>query len=275
MKRQVSKNRKGMTMIEVLVGTSISFMALTALISVSLFSTAVASKLSGGIKTFSQARRGIERASDEVQMADMVMARYPTTGAATFTTNTTDTIILRKPVVSGMDFAAGQYEIVIFNLDGDQKLSRYTATISGGTQSAPALDRVIATDVSSLSFTYSAHETFLGQSYYAKYKLRSHAVGSAADNDESVLIDGVDKIADGSASIVSDELRLGAKLNWNQWADAIYNTDPSEIVFETAGINANFVTMKLVAAPKWKDRTGSEQTRTIEFNSRLRLRNRS
>lgn len=268
-------------MSELLIAMTISGFALTALLSTVVFSTRVTNKLANTIPTLGKAHNAYETLNSDIQAADRVLTAYPL-ASPTFQTNKTNTLILRIPANSGGTTTVGSYDIVIYYLaaqsgeNGPFVLKRYTATSVGGVESTPALKGTICSNIKSLNYNYIAHETFSGYNSYRKFALKSPPLANDTEfDDNKVIVDGVDCIADGSCSFNDlNQLEFDAPLPWYHLADCYYSIDPTVAVTDGNGNNAYEVSTTFNVRVRYQGSTSADITRYVELTNRSALRNR-
>jgi len=274
------KRNRGFALTELIVASSIAVLSLAALVGTSVMSTRITAKVSSGVTTISKASTAYEELCSDIRAASGVLASYPTSGTPAFTSNGTNTLILRQPFTNAGVIDPNKQIVIVYYLApqsgdrGPNVLKRYRATVNGGVEAAATLEKEVASQISSITFNYSAHETIFASEGYGKYLLRSEAQGDTPFSEERALVDGEDLSANGTATFVAGELRFTTRPTYGKLIDAYYNVDPTTVVGANGLNNAFEVLVAMKASPKWRDGRQVEQTRNLELISRVALRNR-
>ncbi|MBL8047369.1 MAG: prepilin-type N-terminal cleavage/methylation domain-containing protein [Chthonomonas sp.] len=272
--------QRGFTLAEMGVAVSIGLLALGAVIGTNVAMTNVASKLTAGGSTIKKGVSSIEILTRDLRDSDLLLAQWPPNGNAQFTANESNTLIVRVPKVSGTSLVAGQYNAYIYYLrtqsgaDGPFVLTRYQATLNNGNASTATLDRVVATNVTASNFVYTCRETFHGESSYVKFRTRTMPQGDKPGFAQEAWMNGTELLDSGDAEYDGDLLRFAQAPSWGALVDARYSVDPATVVGGEGGCNATDILVTLKIRPTWKNRTYTDQNRTVEISTRMRLRNK-
>lgn len=276
----VRAKNAGFTLAELSVATTIGVLALTAVVGTTVATTNVATKLTSGGARIQKAVSSLDALAQDLRDADLLMAKYPPSGTASFQANETNTVILRVPKVTNGAVVADSFDVFIYYLSaasGDlapQKLTRYTATIVNGNASTATVDRVVACNVVSANFAYGCRETFYGESSYTKFRTRTMPQGDKPGFTQQIFMDGDEMVSSSDAEFDGDLVKFASAPSWGKIVDARYTVDPSYVVTDCAGNNANEVLANLTVKSQWTDRTHTTRSRDILLSTQMQLRNK-
>lgn len=276
----VHAKRRGMALTELMIASAVGVLALSAMVGTSIATSRVAAKLTNGSGTIRKVNSGFGQIVNDIKGADRCLAKYPPTGTAQFESNDHNTLILRVPENNNFETYSDKFTVVIYYLsacggeDGPAMLMRYTASVVGGATPNATLDSVVATQVNDFSLAYVGHQTFWPDWNMKNFSLATPSIGDLDGCPEQALIDGTDYVHDGRAAFANGKLTFAAQPPPGKLIDATYNVDPSTIITDFASNGAWEVYVHISSKPTWRDQSGAERSREVEFASRVAMRNR-
>lgn len=284
---RIVKRNRGFTTLEVMVVIGLMSLAVFVLFDVALQASRMAAKVDSRNSTLAKTREGYEMLSRDLRMADRVLAQYPPTGAATFTSRERDTIVLRIPNGDADgNVVANSWTVVIYRLnvpngaavtgedyDAEYNLERWTATMAGGVNSAATLERVVGRGVCHLSFAYQGIDTYEGDGWRKIYGLEGTPIGNGSGITQSVMVNGVNWLGT-MANIVGTNVEFDWAPRYQTMIDINYRVDPSAPVNAEGGNAAEAVTIRVRGRARWQNREQQGKENKIELNSQVRLLNR-
>lgn len=273
----------GMSLVELMVSISIMLGVFLLVSNATIMSTQNLSKNNVSSDIAQQARQAMYKISDDLANADFCLAKYPTSGTASYTADNSSTLIIRVPVftVTG-DPVSGQYTVVIYRIenavnseDGPKVLKRYTASINGGTQSTAVLDRIILKNVKTMYNVFSTNELFFGDTWTTSFNLVAPHKGSDSRFTETVLVGGEDRLSTGKATFsTTNQITFDQAPNWQIPIDVSYQINPGELVTPEGGNYASKVTVGFSVEPQWRQMDRSTGKRLIVLHNSVQLMNR-
>lgn len=273
------RRKQGFTLLEMLTVMIISILLIGVLFAITMQSTRVLKNVDHANSAAERTRRGIELVQDDAEQSSAILAKYPA-NSPEFTSNASDTIIFLRPKLdTNGAVVADTYDVVIYcweKADGDAKgpLNRYLATLSHGVGTEAQLDRKVLDDVTSLKFTYSAHENFLANNWQVNWGLRGTPIGNLPGAPQNILIGTKDWNGTEWAWFDSASIWFKRAPVYGMPIDVIYNVAPAVVVGEHGESAADVAAVQLTTTSSqrmanYKDR---QQTRAIQFAAEIKNR---
>lgn len=270
--------RQGMSLAEILLAMMLTILLVATVAVVSAWTTRSSKNVEGEITKLSKNRVALQILEQDVKDASAFLARYPTSGTATFIANETDTLILKEPIMAGADFSSSAYKVVIYKLesaDGNPpfKLNRYIADC-GSDEPEPTLDTVVFSNARYMSMSFNGKENFVGDGYTVTWGLRGTPAGDVDGSPQYIKIAGHDWSRTEYAHFDTTSIVFERAPKWGMPIDVSYNVDPSVAMNWTGANPATMVSIQLGAKVISKNARQQDYTRNTEFAMTTELRNK-
>lgn len=191
------RNPRGFGLLEIILALTISLVVTMILAQISVSVARMAGALDVGTTLQADARRSMDRMTDDIQAGEAILPVYTLRSGATVRTDDRTTLILRVPSYdSGGLILAGRKDTIVYRLiaasspsEGPHVLKR---SIEPDALSARVAenDRIMARCISSAQFTYLARQTMVGNGLNLTFGLDASALGVGANAMESLTING-------------------------------------------------------------------------------------
>lgn len=265
---------------ELLIASGLMMLMTGLFLAITLGATRIARNVDTGTGIFSEARQGFELLNDDIQRSSGILTQFPPTGAATHSSNGTNTIILRIPRLNAQgDAVAGSWDIVIYRLvpvtgeTGPFHLERLRASLVGGAPTPVIREQVVARSIANMSFRYIATDTFWGNSTAREFTLRLTPDANTPEHRNTIMVGGRDRASDGNATFVGNRVRFTFPPRNGVAVDVIYNADPA-VRIGVDGLNAaNSVHTVMRIRTRGNNASHVVSGRTVELSSRAIVRN--
>ncbi len=277
---------RGLTITETLTVSFLMILVMGTIFAASSQTATVAKRVDGQSTRAGVVRIGMERLSNDIQVATAVMARYPVKTDPLFVSDESSTLILKLPKFSNdMVAATDSYDVIIYHWDGEPgdgdedaatpvSLKRYYATVLNGEEPEPVLDRSICFDVVKLSMEYGAMESFVGNEYQVTFGLRGTPLETSGEFHKGITLGGKDWDGTEYASFSGNTIQFLRAPKWGIPIDVTYGVDPS-IPMDVTGANAaSNVSITIRERQTTQNSKLQEGHRTVEYRLGGQLRNR-
>jgi type II secretory pathway pseudopilin PulG len=276
-----AKKKRGVSLVETMAVVSIFAVITFLVLETSLLAGNTFNKVQTTSFVIQGARSNFEKVANDLRLADRCLAYYPTRATPLYSASTNKTLILRIPVFDvNKKPIAGTFSVFIYRLvadagpNGPNVLNLYTASITPTKETTPVFAKTIATQLTSITFASAAQDQFQGDPGTNIYTLQATPSASIGGLKNQVLIGGVDRIADGNATIQGQTVILKSSLNWGVPIDVEYPCDPS-VAADSDGSNAtDSVRMVWNISATYLDRLDQTQSQPLVIDSRFSLLNR-
>ena len=234
--------QRAVSTIEVSLALSTLSLIVGLLVQSLLTSIHSATNLYSGVSIQVSAQHGLDLLSQDIEGADLCLAQY-TVGATTYTSNANRSIVLRTPSLSSSGTTATASEDhIIYVLTataagastGPYTLNRTIVPATGSGRTA-INNEIVATNVSSASFSYVAAQTQTQNALGSLliFVLLDGAVYSAPTGSVAVqqaIVAGVDQCSASTTCFSGGSLTLATAVTANAPMDLRFSVDPSATV---------------------------------------------
>lgn len=277
--------RRAFTIVESVITVFLVMLTMLLMFNVTIQSTRMATKVSTDTSNLADARAGMEKVVEDIKQADMVLTSYPT-GAPTLYSRKRDCLILRIPKIdTNANRIAGNFDIVIYRVIQSEAvgaeadtaatydLERWTARVTGGTESAPVFEGRAASNVIYFGLDYGTLESFRGDEYKKAWGLRAVPLASTKSFTKGVNIAGREWTSLGMATFNGATVEFTRPPRWGVPIDITYPVDPSLLSNPDGGNAANIVNVTIRYRNDTRSAAHAEKKRPVEFETRAQLRN--
>jgi|GEM_PF-3065201 Tfp pilus assembly protein PilV len=264
----------GIGLVELMIGLSIMFMILGMLSQFLLLSTRHARTVMRRVDAQQSVRMQMDQLLTDSIGADLVMVSYTANGVK-YTSNTTDTLILRLPATTASgDIRPNAYDYVIYKVaatksagQGPYELRRTVVPNPGGSTRTAESGKLLAQNIQSARFVYVAQPTLTGNGTRTAFTLPVAAWGQGSGAVRAAFVGGVDLCATEKASYSGNTLTFTTAPADGAVVNAQYSVDPT-VEIQQGGNAAGQVLITLQV--KKPDGMPGE---VMEVQSTVRLRN--
>lgn len=276
----------GISLTETLTVSFLMILVMGTIFAASSQTANVAKRVDGQSTRAGVVRIGMERLSNDIQVASAVLARYPLKTTAVFNCDEGHTLILKLPkFTSDMIAASDSYDVVIYDWSGENgdddedaatplNLKRYYATVLEGVEAEPVLDRSICFDVVNLTMEFGAMESFVGNDYQVSFGLRGTPLAGTGEFKKAITLGGKDWSDSEYASFSGTTVQFLRAPRWGVPIDVTYGVDPSVPIDATGANAASNVSITVRERQTITDSKMKEKHRTVEYRIGGALRNR-
>ena len=249
------------------------------------------------------ARASFEAILNDIRQADRVLTGYPSS-SPTFSTNKTNTIVLRRPVYDA-EFKPipGNYDITIYKLERPSntaktaRIDRYTAKVEDGAEQDAAFDRTVLKSAIAFNFRYSTKKMHMGDNWTQTFWNTGYYTPTTTDPlpaeadanlknwqpalrkceyvvPKKVRIGGFDAFAMGKVSLSGSSVVFDQAPAWSAPIDVELEVDPVDILEapNSSGANNVFVEIRFPVESIKKSAVGRNDL--VTYSSSVQLRNR-
>jgi hypothetical protein len=275
------RRERGVSLVEVMVVTALTVLFTIILGNVSTISRNSIEKVTDVGVALDKGKGAFEKLVIDVNNSDIMLCQYPVNGSPTYTAADDDTLILRQPTFdSNNDPIVDQYKVIVYRVttttsseDGPFVLKRYTASITGSTESSLTYGGVVAKNIKEAKIQTAVDQQFWGDYYTTNFYLYTGPSAGASEIPTQFLIGGVDRLADGKAVLSSNLVTTFKPLVPGVRADAIYRIRPEFKVDSTGFNGGSSAYLKFTIAPQWKSLGRQTKSRDFVFTSQPLLQN--
>lgn len=263
-----TKKNGAFTLVELIVATAISLMALAMISETTgmLKSSATATTQHGD--STQQCKLAMDKILAEARLADRSLTQFPVHGTATFVSNETGTLILRKPKFDSNGVPeAGKFDVSVFTVEnapagrpGPRVIRRYVGSIDGTTDTLANAGTIIASGVTNMNICYSTCETFYGNRSRKNFDLVTTPAGSNSMYTQQVLVARIDRLTDGTASLVGNRVIFPLAPNSTVPIDVRYRVFPTVNANPEKGNFASEILLSIGLNNTRKDRSFTNHT---------------
>ena len=314
MKIQTNKKKRGLTVVELLVGSCLALMVIALLVQVTMLSSVTFEKLQTQGASLNVGRAHFEKVVDDIKLGDRLLVSYPPTrnlGSYQFQALDNRVLIIRQPkypVIApnapAIDPATGMTRepipnenvIIIYSVDeatdpkdGPFVLKRYIGNFANNTYDTARFDKVMLTNISNPEIATAINQQFVGNNSSKRWWLLSPMLDPLPKVPNSVIVGKQELVSQGLATI-SNQNRLISIIGRTFTAhgfvqitsppkdgliiDIYYHADPTFSIDLSGDNGGPAVYLKFTFTPKWRGANGVERDRSIHFSSRTILQNR-
>lgn len=270
------KRRRGITLVELMIAMGMMTLMGGVLFSVAFTGMRMARNTDTAVGAFSDSRAAFEMINADIGTSDAVLAQYPPTGTAAFTSNNTTTLILRRPRVDTNNvILPGQFDVIIYQIRGRTApftLRRLTAQITAGVGTTATQERILSRTIEGATIRYIAVDSFTGNGSNRNFTLRGTPIASSPEQANQIIVGGRDRVADGNCNFDSVAIACQFAPRSGTMVDAIYNVNPNVSINPDGHSAARVVQINLRARAQSRNSRSQLRNRTMEFNSRSELR---
>jgi hypothetical protein len=219
---------------------------------------------------------------EDIRISSATLCKYPVATTAAFTADDDKVLILKQPMFdTNNDVLPTKHKVVIYKLeaaataeDGPYVLQKYTATIDGTSESAPAHAGTVAKNIASGEWTTQVNQVFVGNKYNTEFWLFKAPKTPTAEIKTLILVGGVDRLTDGNATITGSKVTFVKPPSYGVVVDASYRGQETTNIDSTGNNGGSSVFVRFKMRTKWRTAGEEENTRDVTFSSRPQLTNR-
>ena len=307
---QTNKKKRGLTVVELLVGSCLALMVMALLVQVTMLSSVTFEKLQTQGASLNKGRANFEKVVDDIKLGDRLLVSYPPTrnlGSYQFQALDNRVLIIRQPkypVIApnapAIDPATGMTRepipnenvIIIYSvdeatdpLDGPYVLKRYIGNFANNTYETARFDRVMLKNISNPEIATAINLQFVGDGSSKFFYTVSRMLDPLPKVPNSVIVGKQELVSQGLATI-GNEVRgrfvrnprgfvlINQPPNDGLIIDVYYHADPTFSIDLLGDNGGTAVYLKFTFTPKWRGAGGVKRERSIHFSSRTILQNR-
>lgn len=267
-----------------LVGTAVIVLVTTMASQVTVLSRRSMNNIASDQDTSSQGKVALSKMREDITDGDMALAKFPYTGAASFTSANNDTVIIRTPQYdSNHDPIDGAYNAIIYKKEaatGDDApavIKRYVGTINIGPSSTtfyvPTTGSKLIGKVTSFYATWSTSETFYGNAWQDYFYLVTTPAASDSHFTNRAIIGGTDRFGTGEATLTYNMVQLNKIPNWSVPIDFVYQVAPGVQANPQGGNFATRIKLELKVNNQQQREDNSKVTRSVKLETSAELSN--
>jgi hypothetical protein len=283
-------NRRGTSILEMMTVAVLGVLVIFAMVAATSVTSRSQQKVSSGTDVSMRARQSLDVVMRDVMQAYEVVSAYPIAGPTSFSSNDTNTLILKLPKLSSGEVVPYEWELVMYRLEpitGDQgpmllkrSVAAYNENWSTSEKSINKFGtaKTVAVNITDFDLAYIAHERLAHtdtdpNKILKRFTLRTASQGHRDIVKQQAFLEGDDMIAAGTATFSGNTINVASSLPAYKIIDAYYVIDPSDVIGGDGKSNANEIAVRFKLKPRWKNEGNVDKTRQILVQSRATLRN--
>jgi len=223
---QTNKKKRGLTTVELLVGSCLALMVVALLVQTTMLSSVTFEKLQTQGSSLSVGRTNFEKVVDDIKLGDRLLVTYPPTrnlSSYQFKALDNRVLIIRQPKYPTLapdapaidplgsptrDAIPGENVIVIYSVDeatdpkdGPYVLKRYVGNFANNTYDTARFDKVMLTNISNPEIATAINQQFVGNGSTTLFYLLSPILDPLPKVPNSILVGQQEVGSQGLASI--------------------------------------------------------------------------
>lgn len=242
MKIQTNKKKRGLTVVELLVGSCLALMVIALLVQVTMLSSVTFEKLQTQGSSLNVGRANFEKVVDDIKLGDRLLVSYPPTrNLASYQFQALDNRVLiirqpKYPVIApnspAIDPATSptrepipnESVIIIYSVDeatdpkdGPFVLKRYIGNFANNTYDTARFDKVMLTNISNPEIATAINQQFVGNNSSRAWWLLSPMLDPLPKVPNSVIVGKQELGSQGLATIFNRSRAIGRTFTAGEW----------------------------------------------------------
>lgn len=261
---QTNKKKRGLTVVELLVGSCLALMVMALLVQVTMLSSVTFEKLQTQGSSLNKGRANFEKVVDDIKLGDRLLVSYPPSrwlASYQFQALDNRVLIIRQPkypviapdapaidpaVSPTRDPIPNENVIVIYSVDeatdpkdGPYVLKRYVGNFANNTYDTARFDKVMLTNISNPEIATAINQQFVGNGSNIHFYLLSPILDPLPKVPNSILVGKQEVGSKGLATIGNRS--LGRRVRNPDGTFSIVTTRGSGMVWFTKPPNNGLI----------------------------------